>query len=45
MSEDFPKKLLGANLKVELNTSNYATEADLKIVAGVDSSDFAKKTD
>ena len=45
MSEDFPKKLLGANLKVELNTSNYATEADLKIVAGVDTSDFAKKTD
>ena len=41
----FQKKLLGANLKVELNISNYATEADLKIVAGVDTGVFAKKTD
>ena len=31
MSEHFPKpKSLGANLKIELDLSNYATKADLK---------------
>ena len=39
MSEFFPKsKPLGANVKVKLDLSNYATKA------GVDTSDFAKKT-
>ena len=33
MSEYFPKpKSLGANAKVELDLSNYATKADLKQV-------------
>ena len=46
MSEYFPKpKSLGANVKVELDLSNYATKADLKNATGVDPSDFAKKTD
>ena len=46
MSEYFPKrKSLGANVKVELDLSNYATKADLKNATGVDTSDFAKKTD
>ena len=30
-------------MKVELDLSNYVTKADLKNVAGVDTSDFAKK--
>ena len=29
-------------MKVELDLSNYATKADLKNVAGVDTSKFAK---
>ena len=42
MSEYFPKpKSLGAIEKVELDLSNYATKADLKIAAGVDTSKFA----
>ena len=46
MSEYFLKlKSLGANVKVELDLSNYATKADLKNATGVDTSDFAKKTD
>ena len=41
MSEYFPKpKSLGANVKVESDLSNYATKADLKNVAGVDTSYF-----
>ena len=32
-------------MKVELDLSNYATKADFKNEAGVDTSDFAKKTD
>ena len=37
MSEYFPKpKFLGANGKVELDLSNYATKADLKNAIGVD---------
>ena len=46
MSQCFLKrKFLGGNVKVELNLSNYATKADFKTAAGVDLSDFAKKTD
>ena len=45
MSEYFPKsKSLGTNVKVALDQFNYATKADLKNAAGVDASDFAKKT-
>ena len=45
MSEFFPRlKSLGASVKGELDLSNYATKADLKNAAGVDTSDFAKKT-
>ena len=32
-------------MKVELDLLDYATKADLKNAAGVDTSDFAKKTD
>ena len=46
MSEYFPKwKSYGANVKVELDLSNYGTKADLKNATGVDTLDFAKKTD
>ena len=46
MSEYFPKpKYLGANEKVELDLSSYATKTDLKNATGIDTSDFAKKTD
>ena len=46
MSEYFPKpKSLGANVKVELDLSYYTTKADFKNAAGVDTSDFARKTD
>ena len=46
MSKHFPKpKSLGANVKVELDLSNYATKADLKNVIGADTSDFVKKAD
>ena len=39
MSEYFPKpKSLRANVKVELDLSNYATKADLKNATGVDTS-------
>ena len=45
MSEYFLKpKFLEANVKVELDLSNYATRADLKNATGVDTSEFAKKT-
>ena len=43
MSQYFPKlNSLGANVKVELDLSNYATKADLKNATGVDIQDFAK---
>ena len=46
MSEYCPKsKSSGANVKVELDLSNYATKVALKYVTGVDTSDFVKKTD
>ena len=35
----------GANVKVELNLSCYATKADLKNETGIDTSYFAKKND
>ena len=38
-------KFFGANVKVELDLSNYATKADLKNATGVDTSKFAKKAD
>ena len=45
MSEYFTKqKSFRANVKVELDLSNYATTADLKNAADVDSLGFAKKT-
>ena len=44
MSEYFPKpKSLGANVKVELDLSNYATKADLKNAICVDKSGLVKK--
>ena len=43
MSEYFPKpKSLEAIVKVELDLSNYATKADFKNVAGLNTSAFAK---
>ena len=46
MSEYFPKPIyLGAYVKVELDLSSYATKADFKNAAGVDTSDFVKKND
>ena len=46
MREDFQKsKYLGANLKVKLDLSNYATKSVLKHGAGVNISKFAKKVE
>ena len=46
MRSYFPKpKSIKENVKVELDLSNYATKVDLKNATGVDTSDFAKKTD
>ena len=46
MRSYFPKpKSIKGNVKVELDLSNYAIKADLKNATGVDTSDFAKKTD
>ena len=44
MSEYFSNQNL-ANVKVELDLSNYATKADIKNETGVVTSDFPKKTD
>ena len=42
MSEYFPKpSSSGANVKVELDLSNYATKIDLKNTTVVDTSPFA----
>ena len=38
-------KSLRTNVKVELDLSKYATKANLKNATGVDTPDFAKKTD
>ena len=44
MSEYFPEpKSLGARLKVELDLSNHATNADLIYAIGLDTLKFAKK--
>ena len=44
MKECFPKpNSLGANVKVELDLSNYVTKANLKKATGVGTSSFAKK--
>ena len=46
MSEYFPRpNSLVVNIKVALNLSNYATKADFKNATGIDTSDFAKKTE
>ena len=46
MSEYFKKSnSLGANVKVELDLSNYITKADFKNATGVDTSKFAEKVD
>ena len=46
MSKYFPEqKSLGGRVKVELDMSNYATQADLKNATGVDTSKLAKKVD
>ena len=46
MSEYFPRpKSLEANVKVQLDLSNYATKADLKNATGIDTLDSAKETD
>ena len=44
MSEYFPKLTsFEANVKIELDLSNYATKVDLKYATSVDTSYFAKK--
>ena len=44
MTEYFREpKSSGGRVKVELNLSSFATKADLKNAAGVDTSKFAKK--
>ena len=44
MSEYFRKtKSFGANVKVELDLSNYATKSDFKNTTSIDKLDFAKK--
>ena len=46
MSEYIPKpKPLGANVKVVLDLSNYATKTDFKNATGVDTLSFAKELD
>ena len=45
MSEYFLKpKSSGANVKVDFDLPNYKTKANFKNATGVDTSDFAKKT-
>ena len=46
MSEYFSElKSSGGRVKVELDSSNYATKADFKNATGIDTSKFAKKVD
>ena len=46
MIEYFPKPNSSiANVKVELDLSNYATKTDFKNATGLDTSSFARKTD
>ena len=46
MSEYFPKPFKGfeENIKVKVDFSNYVTEADIKNITHVDTSNFASKT-
>ena len=44
-SEYFPEPKSLGRLKVELDSSNYATKTDLKNATGFDTSSFAKKVD
>ena len=45
MSEHFPKPtLLAANVKVQLDFSNYITKADLKHATDVNTLELAKET-
>ena len=46
-SQYFPKpsKFFGGNINGKIHTSNYATKADLKNVAGVDTSKLAARSD
>ena len=46
MSQYFPKpfKILGGNINVKVDLSNYATETDLKNVTHIDTSSFSLKT-
>ena len=46
MSEYFPKpyKSLREDIKIRVNLSNYATKADIKNIAHVDTSNFVLKT-
>ena len=47
MNQFFPKpyNYFGGNIKVELDLSNYATKADLKVATGVDTSNLEAKSD
>ena len=46
MKKYFPEpKSLGRRVKTELDLSNYATKAHLKIATSVDTAKFAKKVD
>ena len=47
MSQCFPKQFdhFRGKFKVELNLSNYATEANLKEATGTDTSKLAEKSD
>ena len=46
MSDYFPEpKSSGRRVKLELDLSNYATKANLKNAAGVNTSKFAKRVD
>ena len=45
MNELFPKPIsLGANVKIKLDLSNYATKGDFQNVTVVDTSDFTGKS-
>ena len=46
MRQYFPKPYepFGEDINVKVNSSNYATEADIKIISHVDTSSFALKT-
>ena len=46
MGQYFPKpyELFGADINVKVDLSNYATKADLKDATGIDTSNFALKS-